>query len=84
MLASMGYWLDDYKLSIAHHRLMIDGVLAPWQATPNIGHAIRPEIIVLHETAGRLNSRGAIDWLCNPAAKASAHFVIDRDGRCHY
>ena len=47
-------WIDTYKLSLAGHRLMIDGVLAPWRATPNIGAAIRPEIIVLHETASRL------------------------------
>lgn len=78
----MADWIDTYKLSIANHRLWIDGVLAPWQATPNTGRAIRPEIIVLHETASRLNGKGAISWLCNPAARASAHFVIDREGRC--
>ena len=74
-------WIDTYKLSLAGHRLMIDGVPAPWRATPNISGAIRPEIIVLHETAGRLDRDSSISWLCNPAAKASAHFVIDREGR---
>jgi N-acetylmuramoyl-L-alanine amidase len=74
-------WTRANKLSIAHHRLMIADRPAPWRATPNIGGAIRPEIIVLHETASRLDAGGAIGWLCNPAAKASAHFVIDREGR---
>jgi N-acetylmuramoyl-L-alanine amidase len=80
MLAAMGTWLNDYKLSIAHHRLMIGGTLGPWRPTPNVGKAIRPEIIVLHETAGRLDAGGAISWLCNPTARASAHFVIGREG----
>lgn len=74
-------WIDSYKLTLAHHRLYIDGVLAPWRATPNVGHAIRPEILVLHETAGRLDASSSISWLCNPAARASAHIVDDRDGR---
>ena len=73
--------MDTYKLSLAHHRLMIDGLPAPWRATPNIGSAMRPEIIVLHETAGRLDPTSSIAWLCNPSARASAHFVVDREGR---
>lgn len=36
--------------------------------------------LVWHYTAGP-TARGAIDWLCNPASNASAHFVIGRDGR---
>ena len=63
------------------HRLMIGDQLSPWRATPNLGGTMRPEIIVLHETAGRLDANSAIAWLCNPAAKASAHLVVDRDGR---
>ena len=35
---------------------------------------------VIHYTAGGRAS-GSIRWLCNPAAKASAHFVIARDGK---
>ena len=76
----MGQWIDDYKLSIAHHRLMFAGKQAPWRATPNVGGAIRPEVIVLHETASRLEAGGSIAWLCNRDAKASAHFVVDREG----
>jgi N-acetylmuramoyl-L-alanine amidase len=35
--------------------------------------------LVWHYTAGRTAS-GAISWLCDPVAKASAHFVVGRDG----
>lgn len=34
--------------------------------------------IVLHSTAG--SDKGAESWMCNPKAKASAHFHIRRDG----
>lgn len=36
------------------------------------------DTIMLHSTGGTL--RGALEWLCNPASKVSAHYVIARDG----
>lgn len=60
-----------------------DGVLenAPinYQRTPNRGSEINPTVIVLHDTAGT-SFQGAIDWLCDPKARASAHIVISRKG----
>lgn len=48
--------------------------------SPNHGSELdQPTLIVMHYTAGTTLG-GAVSWLCNPAAKASAHFVIDRDG----
>jgi len=38
----------------------------------------RPTLIVWHETAGAY--KGAISWLCNPNADASAHLVVREDG----
>ncbi len=35
-------------------------------------------MIVLHNTAGSFD--GAVSWLCNSAAQASAHYVISREG----
>lgn len=35
--------------------------------------------VVIHYTAGG-SAGGSVAWLCNPASKASAHFVIDRSG----
>lgn len=34
--------------------------------------------VVLHDTEG--SYIGAVDWLCNPKAKASAHVVLSEDG----
>lgn len=38
----------------------------------------KPDMIVCHITEG--NFDGAVSWLCNPASKASAHFVVSRKG----
>lgn len=38
-----------------------------------------PEVIVMHYTAGG-SAEGSIEWLCDPAAQASAHVVIARSG----
>lgn len=48
-------------------------------ASPNKSSRNRATIdtILVHYTAG---STGSVKWLCNPDAKASAHFVIDRAG----
>jgi N-acetylmuramoyl-L-alanine amidase len=35
-------------------------------------------MIVIHWTGGSFNS--AVNWLCNPAAQVSSHYVIDRTG----
>lgn len=35
-------------------------------------------MIVLHSTEGAY--AGAVDWLCNPQAQASAHLVLQEDG----
>lgn len=37
-------------------------------------------MIVLHDTAGRLDHESSVRWFCDKAAKASAHFVIGRGG----
>jgi N-acetylmuramoyl-L-alanine amidase len=38
------------------------------------------ELVVIHYTAAG-SASGSAKWLCDPQAKASAHFVIERDGR---
>jgi N-acetylmuramoyl-L-alanine amidase len=49
--------------------------------SPNKGSRGNSKVttLVWHYTAGA-GAQGAIAWLCDPAAKASAHFVIGRDG----
>lgn len=50
------------------------------KATPNQSsrHGTNIDLIVWHETAG--SYIGAVSWLCNPAADASAHLVVREDG----
>jgi N-acetylmuramoyl-L-alanine amidase len=51
--------------------------MAPSQ---NKGGYIKPRLIIVHDTAGGLDAAGSIAWLRNPQAKASAHFVVSREG----
>lgn len=66
--------------SLKSHRLHIDGSPVPYRETPNkYSSVITPEVIVLHDTASRLDM-SSVDWLCERKAKASAHFVTGRNG----
>jgi N-acetylmuramoyl-L-alanine amidase len=64
-------------LSIRNHLLEGDGVSQ--RQTPNRGGKLVPQYLVMHYTAGS-SARSSADWLCNPAAKASAHVVLGRGG----
>lgn len=55
---------------------LADVLYAP---SPNIGGTIKPTLLVMHYT-GSSSMAGAVSWLRNPAAKASAHVVIGRNG----
>jgi len=48
--------------------------------TPNQSsrHGSKVTLLVWHETAGAY--AGAVSWLCNPQAQASAHLVVREDG----
>ena len=48
--------------------------------SPNLGGEISPAYLVLHYTAGR-NLDSSVAHFMNPAAQASAHLVVGRDGR---
>jgi len=66
-------------LKIVNHRLVGDAV--SFQATPNIGGALKPRYLVLHYTAGS-SAASSIASLCTrkPQGNASAHLVLARDG----
>lgn len=66
--------------SVRDHRLCRDGAPVAYRETPNAGGRLKPSLVVLHDTAGRLTPGSSVAWLCDPAAKASAHLVIERDG----
>ena len=67
------------RYTIINHRLHIDGVAVEFKPTPNVSGSMTPDTIVMHDTASGLTMGGPVSWLCNPAAKASAHFVLGRD-----
>ena len=67
-------------MKILSHKLFLDDQTpAPFVRSPNVGGELRPEYLVIHYTAGS-TADGAVAWLTNPRAKASAHLVIGRDG----
>lgn len=62
-------------MKITNHRL--DGV--HFVQSPNVGGFMTPTGAIMHYTAG-WTAQSAVATLTNPAAKVSAHLVIDRDG----
>ncbi|MGE8942715.1 peptidoglycan recognition protein family protein [Leptospira interrogans] len=52
----------------------------PFVATPHQGGRIEPTLIVLHDTAGRLDKGNSVSWFQNKASKVSAHLVVECDG----
>jgi N-acetylmuramoyl-L-alanine amidase len=48
--------------------------------TPNKSGALKPRLVVVHDTAGRLDHMTSVAWLRNPQASASAHFVVGMKG----
>lgn len=69
-------------MKILKHLLVDDdGTPFPFRASPNVGSGkLDAKYLVMHFTAGS-SAQESIDWLCKPAAKASAHVVIGRDGK---
>ena len=56
-----------------------DGTQVTFKPTPNKAGTYKPEYLVMHYTAAT-TAQSAISWFLNPAAKASAHLLIGRDG----
>jgi N-acetylmuramoyl-L-alanine amidase len=67
-------------MRIDQHRLLRDNdTPVDFRPSPNKGGTIEPRYLVMHYTAGR-SAESSIGWLTDPAAKASAHLVVGRDG----
>lgn len=68
---------------IKNHRLFYKDKPVDYQSTPNRtkNFVLVPEGIVVHDTAGNLDGASSVNWFMNPAARASAHLVVDRDGK---
>jgi N-acetylmuramoyl-L-alanine amidase len=67
-------------VKILRNRLVADdGTPFPYRRSPNQSPGLEPRYLVIHYTAGG-SAAGTIDWLTSPAARASAHLVVARDG----
>ncbi|MDO5648846.1 N-acetylmuramoyl-L-alanine amidase [Paracoccus sp. (in: a-proteobacteria)] len=64
-------------MRVEHHKI----TTIPFRAAHHTGGIITPSLVVLHDTAGRLDHGNTADYLRgdNPQ-KVSCHFVIERDG----
>lgn len=64
-------------MKLVNHK--IEGI--PFRAAHYTGGVIVPTIVVLHDTAGRLEKGNSAAYLASKnAPKASVHFVLERDG----
>jgi N-acetylmuramoyl-L-alanine amidase len=68
-------------VKVLRHRLCDDaGNPVRYRHSPNIGGLLfAPPVLVIHYTAGK-SAENAINWLCNPVSRASAHLVISASG----
>ena len=46
----------------------------------SFGGSMTPSLIVVHDTAGRLDKLSSVNWFCSDDCNTSAHVVIERDG----
>lgn len=44
------------------------------------GGTLRPTLIILHDTAGRLEKGSSVNWFKDKTCTVSAHVVVERDG----
>ncbi len=64
-------------MKITNHRVYGAEWLPARSFSPSL---IKPELIVLHDTAGRLDKHSSAKWFQDPDCSASAHVIIERDG----
>lgn len=70
-------------IEVKNHLLFKNGGQVEYIASPNTNgkaQPISPKYLIIHYTADS-NMNGVISWFKNPAAEASAHLLIGRDGR---
>lgn len=53
---------------------------AKFVAANAFGGALKPTLIILHDTAGRLDKGSSVNWFASKQCKTSAHVVVERDG----
>lgn len=67
-------------ITITDGRATQDGRAVRWVAANSSGGPLKPELIILHDTAGRLDPFNSVEWFSSKKCTTSAHFVVERDG----
>lgn len=52
----------------------------PYVPSKHVGGEITPSVIVVHDTAGPLDTGSSVAWLRSNPKQVSAHVVVERDG----
>lgn len=63
-------------MKIVNHRL--SGT--PFRKANASGGEMRPSLLVIHDTAGRLDKHSSVNWFASEDCPNSAHVVVERDG----
>mgnify|MGYP002716490259 CR=1 FL=1 len=63
-------------MRIKNHQ--IEGI--PFRPAKSFGGEIVPELVILHDTAGRLTKGNSADYLRTSPAGTSVHFIVERHG----
>lgn len=71
-----------YSVGADHYLIAHEAAAVIRRPSPNHGGALRPTFVVLHCT-GADGEEGSLAWLCDRAAKASAHLLIARTGQIY-
>ncbi|MGR3485501.1 MAG: N-acetylmuramoyl-L-alanine amidase [Paracoccaceae bacterium] len=66
-------------MRVLRHKLAEDPRLEPYRRSVNIDEAMSPDLVVLHDTAGRLEDGNSAHYLAT-SRRVSVHLVIERDG----
>ena len=76
----MPYFEENF--SVRSHKLLYDGKNVDFFQTPNYSRrgTFDPKYLILHYTAS-VSAASAINWFKNSNANASAHFIVDYDGK---
>lgn len=68
------------QIRFKNGRAFVDGQACRFVPTEHVGGRIQPTLIVLHDTASRLNTDGVLSWLKKNPPKVSSTFVVGIDG----
>jgi N-acetyl-anhydromuramyl-L-alanine amidase AmpD len=68
------------SFTVSQHFLRSSGDSVPYVKANAFGSRMTPELIIVHDTAGRLDKGNTVRYLASKDAKVSAHIVIERDG----